>query len=153
MFPNAKFIHIHRNPVEVYLSTKQFFTQMLPHLTLQTITDKEIVDDIFQLYKNLLNDYFEQKGCIPPGNLIEISFNQIEENPLPALKDIYRTLDIRNYEQAEPCFTKYLTSTKQYKKNKHRIKRELLNRILKEWNPFMMALNYQIPDTIEIIDG
>jgi len=153
MYPNAKFIHIHRNPVEVFLSTRKFFQQMLPHLTLQSMGDKEIEDLIFPLYKNLMSDYFDQKDSIPPGNFVEISFNQLEKNPLPVLKDIYKCLSIENYQEAEPHFTQYLKGIKQYKKNNHRIKRELLNRILKEWNPFMMALNYHIPDTIEIIDG
>jgi hypothetical protein len=153
MFPEAKFIHIHRNPVEVFLSTRQFFTHMLPHLTLQRMGNKEIEDLIFPLYKNLMGDYFDQKDCIPQGNLIEVSFNQLEENPLQVLNKIYGELNLPNFERALPNFTKYLAGIKQYKKNSHRIERGLLNRIQTEWSHFMVALNYEIPDSIETIDG
>jgi hypothetical protein len=153
MFPDAKFIHIHRNPVEVFLSTSKFFNQMLPHLTLQKMTEREIEDMIFPLYKNLMSDYFEQKKSIPEGNLIEISFDQLEENPLEVLKKVYDGLNILNYEMALPNFIKYLEGMKQYKKNIHRIKKDQLDRIQREWSPYMTALNYQIPDKIEIIDG
>ncbi|MEZ5084213.1 MAG: sulfotransferase [Bacteroidales bacterium] len=40
MFPNAKFIFIHRNPVEVFLSTRNFFNKMMPYLQLQKLNLK-----------------------------------------------------------------------------------------------------------------
>ncbi len=153
MFPNAKFIYIHRNPIEVFLSIQKFFSQMLPHLTLQNISAKEIDNDIFQLYKNLMSDYIDQKNTIPQGNLIEISFDQLQEDPLLVLKDIYKQLHIMNFDKAEPGFTRYLKGIKQYKKNKHRIKKDVLDRILSEWKTFMTIPNYEVPHTIEIIDG
>jgi hypothetical protein len=52
-----------------------------------------------------------------------------------------------------PIFDKYLDSKKNYVKNKHIITRELLNRLLMEWEFSMKKLNYEIPDNIEIIDG
>ncbi len=152
MFPNAKFIHIHRNPVEVFLSTRKFFYQMLPHLTLQSMSNNEIDDMIFPLYKNLMSDYFEQTKSIPAGNLFEISFNQLEESPMEVLKNLYADLNIKNFEKAEPNFEEYLKGMKQYKKNMHRINSDLLNRILLECKPYMMALNYDIPNTIEVIN-
>ena len=46
---DAKFIHIHRNPIEVFLSTQNFYNKMLPPLQLQSISKEEI--DLKYLYK------------------------------------------------------------------------------------------------------
>lgn len=153
MFPNAKFIHIHRNPIEVFLSTQKFFNKMLPHLQFQTLDKKEIDAVIITLYKNLMHDYFVQKEQIPDNNLFEISFDQLEENPISILQELYQKLNLTGFDQVQPKFHDYLKSVNRYKKNKHQIKREQLNTLLTEWEFYMNSLNYTVPKTIDIIDA
>ena len=54
MFPDARFIYIHRNPVEVILSTRNFFEKMTPGLTLHKVDYQEVNKDIFTLYDRLM---------------------------------------------------------------------------------------------------
>ena len=152
MFPDAKFIHIHRNPVEVFLSTQNFYKKMMPHLQLQTITQEEIDQHILEIYKKLMNDFFKQKKLIPSGNLIEVSYEDLEENPESILENIYKKLELQGYEAARPIFGKYLKQTESYKKNKHYISKELLHKVLNEWDFAMKKLNYSVPENIEILD-
>jgi hypothetical protein len=152
MFPKAKFIHIHRNPVEVFLSTRHFFENMMPHLQLQKI-EKEVLDQaIFHIYKNLMNDYYEQKILVPHGNLIEISFDELEDHPEEIVKEIYEGLKLEGFEDAKPGFDKYFKQTKSYKKNKHMISKSQLQKILQEWDFAMKRYNYSVPENIEIVE-
>ncbi len=150
MFPNAKFIHIYRNPIDVFLSTQNFYKKMLPHLKLQNITQEEIDRDIIKIYKNIMNDYFDQKDLIPFGNLVEISFEELEKNPNDILKSIYNSLNIEGYVKAAPHFEEYITSLKSYKKNKHTISRKQLDILNKEWGFTMEKWNYNIPTNIKV---
>ena len=152
MFPDAKFIHIHRNPIEVFLSTQNFHNKMLPPLQLQQITSEEISVNIQEVYKKIMKDYFKQKEMIPSKNLIEISFEELETKPLETLKNIYSKLNLEGFNEVEPEFKKYISSLKSYKKNKHTIKRQQLDILLNEWGFSMEKLNYSIPNNIEIID-
>ncbi|NCA84634.1 MAG: sulfotransferase [Clostridia bacterium] len=150
MFPEAKFIHIHRNPVEVFLSTRHFYIKMLPHLQLHTITQSEIDNHIFAVYKNLMKDFLEQKQLIPDGNFVEIAFADLEHDPLGNLKTIYEMLDLKGFEDALPFFQNYQQSMESYEKNKHSISRGLLEKIRQEWGFAMKEFNYDIPEKIEI---
>ena len=150
MFPNAKFIHIYRNPIEVFVSTQNFYKKMMPHLKLQNITQDEIDRDIVKIYKNLMNDFFEQKDLIPSGNIVEISFEELEKNPAEILKYIYNSLNIEGFDNAVPNFEKYITSLKSYKKNKHTISRKQLDILIKEWGFSMENLNYNLPANIKV---
>lgn len=152
MFPKAKFIHIHRNPIEVFLSTQNFYNKMLLPLQMQNIDKAEIDEKIIQIYKNMMRDYFDQKKLIPKGNLIEISFENLEKNTIQVLKDLYSKLDIKGFENAKPNFENYLDSMKNYKKNLHAISRTMLNRLLSEWGFSMKIMNYEIPLNIKIRD-
>lgn len=152
MFPNAKFVHIHRNPVEVFLSMRNFFDKMLPPLQMQSIDKKVLDDHTFTIYKNLMSDYFEQKQLVPEGNLVELSFEELEENPEVILKGIYQKLNMKGFEEAQLHFKSYLESMGSYKKNKHYISKSQLKRIQDEWGFAMDKLEYGLPENVEVVD-
>ncbi len=152
MFPKAKFIHIHRNPIEVFLSTQNFYYKMLLPLQMQHIDKEEIDEKIIQIYKNMMNDYFDQRKFIPESNLIEVSFEQLEKNTIQVLRDIYLKLDLKDFDITKSNFDKYLDSMKNYKKNKHSISRGMLDKLMREWKFSMKELNYEVPNNIKITD-
>jgi len=133
-YPEAKFIHIHRNPVEVYLSTQNFFRKMMPHLQLQTIGQEQLNEDIFEIYKMLMKDYLKQRSLIPEGQLVEVSFEQLEKDPMGVTRKIYEALELEGYDQAESYFQEYVDRMKSYQKNRHEVAPELQERIQKEWS-------------------
>lgn len=151
MFPKAKFIHIYRNPVEVFLSTSHFFEKMMPPLQLHSISQSEIEDHILDIYKKLMSDFYDQKDQIPAENLIEISFEELEKDPLQILEQIYKEINLPGFEAAQPGFTTYVQSMKSYKKNKHSISKEKMEKVLEEWGFAMKKLNYSFPKDIEIL--
>ena len=152
MYPKARFIHIYRNPVVVYLSTKKFFLELFPTLQLQKSTPEQITNMIFDLYAKIMQAYFEQKALIPPTQLIEISFESFEVEPIKYLAEIYQQLAIDDWDEAVPHFEKYLTGIGGYKKNVYQISRQELTRIKNEWSFAFDELGYEVPDNIEIID-
>lgn len=150
MYPNARFIHIHRNPVEVYLSTRNFFEKMLPHLQIQTVDQTLLNEQIFELYRLLMNDYLKQRASIPDGQLIEVAFEDLEAKPMAQLKEIYTRLNLSGFEEASPYFEAYLKKMSSYKKNEHFLSKDLLDRIMNEWSFAMKEWGYQLPDHIKI---
>ena len=150
IFPNARFIHIHRNPIEVYLSTYNFFHKMLPHLQLQKIEDKDLDHHIFELYKIMMHDYSVQKKMIPVGQLTEISFDELERDPLSCIRKVYLEVNLPGYEAAKAPITKYIEKMKSYKKNRHVMTHGLISKIAAEWGFAMEQWQYKVPDHIEI---
>jgi omega-hydroxy-beta-dihydromenaquinone-9 sulfotransferase len=152
LYPKARFIHIYRNPVAVYLSSKKFFQLMIPTLQLQKTTPEQIEDMVFDLYARLMHAYFEQKSLIPSGRLVEISFELFEKAPLNYAEKIYQQLGIEGWQQALPYFEQYLEDLGGYKKSVYRISQKELDRIMTEWSFAFSELGYQVPEGIEIVN-
>ncbi len=152
MFPNAKFIHIHRNPVEVFLSTRNFYEKMMPHLQLQKIKPEKVIDSIIFTYKSIMDDFMEAKNLIPEGNIVEVSYNELESTPLKLLEGIYNKLDISGFEDIKPVFERYLKQSKGYKKNDHTITSSMLSRLKNNWGYIMKRYEYDIPSNLIITD-
>ena len=64
MFPDAKFIHIYRNPFYVYVSTIKMRTRVLEKLALQNTTNEEIKKHVIEDYIHLMKTFFKQKKLI-----------------------------------------------------------------------------------------
>ena len=150
LFPNAKFIHIHRNPVEVFLSTKKFITSMMPSLQLDDSSDEMITNNIFEVYKKIMPKYLETRSLIPAGQLSEVCFDTFEQDPVSELHRIYTELNLSGFEKAAPLFSHYATQQKSYQKNRFFIDPALLDRILNEWDFAMKEWDYQVPTHIEV---
>jgi hypothetical protein len=150
VFPKAKFIYIYRNPVEVFLSTRHFYHKMMPHLQLHSIEENEIEHIIIEVYKKMIRKYLDTRHLIPEGNLYELSFEELEKQALKTIEDIYRKLDIPDFHQASETFEEYIENSKTYKKNKYKIKKDTLDKVLKEWDFAMKEWGYEVPESVEV---
>jgi hypothetical protein len=133
LFPNAKFIFIHRDPIDVFLSTRHLYKKMVSTQYLQPASQEEVDAMIFDYYKKIVRKYLNERHLIPEGNLIELSYHQLKEQPEQEVEKIYRELGLPNYTQAKPHITRYLQSTKKYKANSYKpIDENLRRKIYKE---------------------
>lgn len=151
MYPDAKFIHIHRNPVITYLSTYKFFISLLPTTALEKYKKNQIKELIIKNYKSLMHDYLDSRELIPAENLVEMPFDEFEKNNLANLRYLYEKLGLETWAQAENKFISYISSQKHYKKNKHVISKNDLNAILKEWGFVMKEFGYTLPEHVEVV--
>jgi len=151
MFPDAKFIHIYRNPIVTYLSTDKFYKSLLPATYLHDYEESYITEKIILNYKNLMQDYFQTRGLIPKQNLYEIKFEEFEKNNLFYLREIYDQFHLESWDDAEPFFKEYISTQKHYKKNTYKISKTELQTLNREWGFAMKELDYDKPENLEII--
>jgi len=145
LFPDARFIHIYRNPYKIFFSTKKMRTRVLDKLSLQKTTDKEIEDHVFRDYIKLMNSYFKHKDLIPNGQLIEIRYEDFVKDPLGKTKNIYEKLGISGFKGAEPFMREYLDQKASYKTNVYKFDQKLLEKIKKTWGFTIKRWGYEPP--------
>ncbi len=150
MYPDAKFIHIYRNPVITYLSTVRFYHSLLPATSLQKYDDEYVVEKVIRNYKLFMKDFEEAKKLIPESNLFEIRYEDFEKDNLYHLKEIYNKLGLETWENAEPLFREYIQAQRHYKKNRYQISGRELERLEQEWGFAMEKFNYKIPENLEV---
>jgi hypothetical protein len=119
LFPEAKFIHIYRNPYRVYQSTYKLYKFVYQLSALQKYNPDAIHQRILSQFKAMYDVYFSEKTLIPENQLIEIKFEDFESDPLKKTKDIYKKLSLPEFETIEDMINKYLTSINNHKKNSY----------------------------------
>ena len=133
MFPDAKFICIHRNPYHVFLSTKKLYKKFIfTNMSFQEISENELEKAILTLAKIGYESYLLDKKLLNKENLIEVNYEKFIKKPLVYLKNIYSQLKINGYDKVEPQFITLLKNYKNYKADTYTIDNNLKNRIYKE---------------------
>ena len=129
LYPDAKFIHIYRNPYDVFQSHLHLFKKLLPMLSLQEISDEELEEIVFSTYINLYQKYFNERMLIPKDNLVEVRYEEFVTDPLHGLERIYKDLSLPGYENAKTHIAEELKYYKDYSKNKFTMENALAEKI------------------------
>ena len=144
MFPNAKFIYLMRNPYTVFESTRSFFTNTIQPLMLQNISNEELQANILEVYSKLYHKYEEDKKFIPEGNLVEVKFEDYEQNAFDMTEDIYKRLSLPGFDESRSAIEAYVNKKKGYKKNKYQYKPETIELVEKHWSFALEQWNYKL---------
>ncbi|MDR1160950.1 MAG: sulfotransferase [Tannerellaceae bacterium] len=133
MFPDAKFLYLKRNPYTVFESTRNFFTNTIQPLRLQHITNEELETNAVEIFRRLYYKYEEEKQLIPPGNLVEIKFEDFEADAFAMTENIYKKLDLPGFQESKEHIRNYLDKKKGYKKNTYTYDNRTLDIVDKNW--------------------
>lgn len=145
LYPNAKFIYIHRNPYEVYRSTRKLYKKTIGTQFLQEMDEAGIQDMIFNNYKGMMQQYLEQRDLLGAEQLIEVSFQELIADGEGTISKIYKQLNLLGWETAQSEVRAYLESVKNYKRNKFQgLPAEISTRIQKDWKFAFEAWGYPL---------
>ena len=133
LFPEARFIHIYRNPYNVFLSTLHLYRTTIPLSQIQAISDEEIEAYVLEFYDRLMHAYLADRAKIPTGHHVEVRFEDLEAAPLEEVKRIYDTLQLPGFAEAEAGFRAYIDSVSGYKKNSYELSADVIEKVNHYW--------------------
>jgi omega-hydroxy-beta-dihydromenaquinone-9 sulfotransferase len=142
MYPNARFIHIHRNPYHVYKSTWKLYQKILPIFSFQHIDSQTLDNHILNMYKKLFSTYLRDKHLIPKENLIEFSYDEFIGNPMKTVKKTYEHLRLDSFDQAKSNFESYVDKHKDYQASSYSFTSEEKQKIYSHCKQMFDAYNY-----------
>jgi hypothetical protein len=117
LFPEAKFVHIRRNPYDVFRSTQHMIRTVAPWWALQRPDYGGLEEHILRLYREVYEVFFEERGLIPKGHFHEVGFEALEADPVEQVRGIYEALCLPEFGHVEPALGRYLAAIAGYRKN------------------------------------
>jgi omega-hydroxy-beta-dihydromenaquinone-9 sulfotransferase len=142
LFPEAKFIHIHRSPYEVFASTRNLHHRILAFTTLQKLEMRNSAETVFALYEGIMRRFLADRPLIPPRNFAEIRFADLERDPIGEMRRLYDELDLPGFEAAEPALRCHIAGQADYRKNDFRLSDEERARVRERWGFAFDAFGY-----------
>ncbi len=143
MFPEAKFIHIQRNPYHLYYSMVRFMRTVIPLYCIQTPPPFKIVEELMlQLYVEIYRKYFEERVLIPAGNLVEVRYEDFIRDPLEEVRRVYTVLGLDGFEEAEDAFKSYIDSQRNVRLHEYRVSDDVREKLSSKWGFIIKEFGY-----------
>ena len=147
MYPNAKFIHLYRNPYEVYASTIKFHNDTAEIFSLQTWNMDELEKNVLEIYQELYVDWDKKIADIPKENWLDIRYEDFIKEPLKYLEKIYSDLKINGLKENRKEITEFLEQQMKYKLREYNFSDELISAVNEKCDHIFNRFGYKKLET------
>jgi hypothetical protein len=142
LFPDARFVHIVRDPYVVFPSTMTLWKTLYRHQGLQRPTFAGIEEQVFTMFTLLYERLEEGRKLVAPSRFYELRYEDLIRDPIGQLRLLYERLDLGGFEQALPRIQKYLATTADYETNQYELSPDLHATITRRWGKVILRYGY-----------
>jgi len=142
-YPDAKFVHIHRNPYSLFPSTHNLWMRLSRDEGAQRPNGEGMEEYVFDSLVRMYEAFAEDVPLLKPGQYCEVAYKELTARPMETLEKLYRELELDGYENVRPEIEKFAATQKEYKKNKFEIASELKQKIADRWTWYFDHYGYE----------
>jgi hypothetical protein len=142
LFPDARFVHLVRDPYAVYPSTLHLWRVLLAAHGLQRPDWDALPEYVLRTFTTLYARLEEARPLVPPGRLHELRYEDLVRDPAGQLVDLYRALELGDFEPARPHVEAYLAGVKGHAANRYLLTPEERQTISRRWREVIDRYGY-----------
>jgi omega-hydroxy-beta-dihydromenaquinone-9 sulfotransferase len=142
LFPDARFVHIVRDPYSVYPSTLKLWKSLYMQQGLQRPTFAGLSDQVLNTFVAMHARLEETRKLIPAGRLVELRYEDLIRDPIAKLEMLYRELNLGEFEPAREQVETYVAGIKSYETNRHDLSPAERETVTKRWGHVIRRYGY-----------
>jgi len=142
LFPDARFVHIVRDPYVVFPSTVNLWKSLYRTHGLQTPTFAGLEEHVFATFTHMYAKLEEGRKLVEPSRFYELRYEELVANPVGEMRKLYEHLGLGEFEEVRPKLEAYLAANEEYRTNKYDLKPELRAEITRRWGDVIRRYGY-----------
>jgi hypothetical protein len=143
LFPDARFVHIVRDPRTVFLSTVNLWKSLYETHGLQKPTFAGLEGHVFNTFTHLHSRLEEGKRLLKPGRFHELRYEDLLADPLGEMRRLYEHLELGEFAETAPGIEQYLKANAGYQTNRYpNLTPELRAEIERRWGDVIRRYGY-----------
>lgn len=149
LFPDARFVHIVRDPFVLFSSTLRMWQSMSAHYAVQHPKHEGLEEYVFENFLAMYKRYDEARPRIPESHLYELRYEDLVKDPIGQIRAIYSHLDLGDFAAVLPRLELYLANAAGYATNRYELSPELRDKIAERWGPVIRRYGYSSYSTFQ----
>lgn len=138
LFSAARFVYLQRNPYDTLRSYAHLLRLMNGWHALQSVDFDELLLRQVKIYRRMAEAYLEQREMIPAGRLVELRYEELEQDKAGQVRRIYDELSLPGYGGFAPKLMDYVESIADFQKNPAHISPQVIG-LVNEYVPFLVS--------------
>lgn len=143
LFPGAKFVHLVRNPYEIFPSTQRLWQSLDMIQGFQVPHYRNLDEFIYTAFEKMYEGFDRQRSKVPNQHIIDVRYEDLAADPHATMKRIYEQLDIGDFDQVSPKIVANQKETKDYKRNEHQLDDSTRSQIAERWSNYFDRFGYE----------
>jgi omega-hydroxy-beta-dihydromenaquinone-9 sulfotransferase len=144
MFPDARFVHIIRDPYVVFPSTVSLWKRLYRDEGLQVPKGEGLEQHVFETFHRMYEVFERDRELIPRGRFCEVRYEDLVTGPIDQMGRVYEELGLGDFEVVRPALVGYFADKADYKTNRYETSPELRAEISRRWQAFFTRYGYAI---------
>ena len=142
MFPEARFIHIVRDPMSLVPSTIRLWQSLDAPQGFQIPKHRNLEDYVFESYQRMYGGMNRQRASVGEHRILDVRYEDLVADPVGQLQVVYERLDLGEFDAVRPKLEQYATQKRDYKPNRHQLSPELERRVREQWADYIERYGY-----------
>jgi omega-hydroxy-beta-dihydromenaquinone-9 sulfotransferase len=143
VYPDAKFIHIRRDPYTLYASTLNLWKSMAQKHGLQTPQSGALQEEkVFREFRIIYERLHEDRELVPASQWVDVRYEDLVADLMGTMQTIYQNLQLEDFDHVRPKLQQYINDNRNYETNKFQLTAEQKERITQRWGDLIRQLGY-----------
>jgi len=143
VFPEARFVHIVRDPRAVYRSTLRLWRTLGSHVALQEPTFDGLEESVLATYEAMFQAYERDRPRVPAGRLVELRYEDLVADPIGQVRGIYDALGLDGFDELAPRIAEYFADRRAYQVHQYPRDVDVDEIVDRRWLPFVRRFGYR----------
>jgi hypothetical protein len=142
MFPNAKFVHIVRDPYVVFPSTVGLWKRLYRDEGFQLPKCQGLEEQVLKTFTRMYDAFDRDQPLLGPHQFCQVRYEDLIADPVGQMRSVYEQLALGDFERVRPAFAEYFANQKDYKTNRYQLTPELRAAITRRWGKYIERYGY-----------
>ena len=144
VFPDARFVHIVRDPLALFPSTMRLWNTLSHVQGLQTVdgvspwVERQVLDTFATMYERFEQD----RDLIPAGRLAELHFEELVVDPVGQMQSVYEQLELGGFDSVRRAIARYTAAHSSHRPGRYSLSPATTERVRRHWAPYFERYGY-----------
>jgi hypothetical protein len=145
LFPDARFVHIVRDPYPLFGSTIKLWKTLYKFQALQEPKHEGLEEYVFSCFEKMYDRFERDRTLVDPSRFFEVRYEDLVDNPIQQMRSLYEHLGLGEFDLALPKLQAYFEDKQDYRTSTYQIADDLRDKIDRRWGPYMRKYGYCQP--------
>lgn len=143
-FPQAKFVHITRDPRSLFPSTCRLWRSLDDVQALQTSDEAGLDEYVLTCLARMYDSFHADRSQIDDHHIIDIRYEDLIADPVGTLRTIYESLRLSDFETVSEDIQAWTEKEhREYRTNRHQLDPEQEKLLLDRWSDYFDRYGYR----------
>ena len=150
MYPEARFVHIVRDPYVLFPSTVHLWRRLYETHGLQTPNYAGLEERVLRTFTRMFEKFERDRDLIPAGRLVELRYEDLVQDPEARMREIYERLDLGDFDEVRDAVRRYIADQADYRTNHYELSERQRAAVTRHWGPFFEKYGYSRGEPVAV---